>query len=151
RTAIGEHETAGMLTDRLIALGIPELLDVLDHLRERDPTPQVGEPTYAEKLTVEEFHLDPTLPARQLERLVRAGNPRPGAWLRVEDKRVKILAAHPADGPAAPGSLTWPGAAVGTADGQLVLDSVQVEGKRPMTGDAWLAGFRQRSVVLDVS
>ena len=33
----------------------------------------------------------------------------------------------------------------------LVLDKVQVEGKRPMAGDAWLAGFRQRSLALTVS
>ena len=151
RTAIGADETAGALTDRLVALGTPALLDVLDHLGDLEPIPQEGEPTYAEKLTVDEFHLDPARSADELARVVRAGNPRPGAWLHADGKRVKVLAAHAEGGGAAAGSLTWPGAALGTGAGVLVLDTVQVEGKRPMTGDAWLAGFRQRTLVLTVT
>jgi len=151
RTPIGAHETAGELTDRLVGLGIPALLDVLEHLTEREPTPQTGAATYAEKLTVEEFHVDPSRPAVELARIVRAGNPRPGAWLRVDDKRVKVLAAHTTSGGGAPGSLSWPGATLATPAGGLVLDTVQAEGRRPMTGDAWLAGFRRRTLVLTVS
>jgi methionyl-tRNA formyltransferase len=151
RTPIGADEPAGALTDRLVGLGIPALLDVLAHLGEWEPVPQEGEPTYAEKLTVDEFHLDPTRSADELVRVVRAGNPRPGAWLRADGKRVKVLAARAGAGGVAPGSLTWPGATLGTRAGALVLDTVQVEGKRPMTGDAWLAGFRQRTLVLTVS
>jgi len=151
RTAIGADETAGDLTDRLVALGIPALLDVLAQLPDRTPEPQVGEPTYAEKLRVDEFHLDPTRPAAELVRVVRAGNPRPGAWLLVDGKRVKVLAAHAEGGQSERGSVTWPGAELGTADGLLVLDTVQVEGKRPMGGDAWLAGFRRRALALPVA
>jgi len=151
RTPIGADETAGSLTDRLVTLGIPALLEVLDHLDAAAPVAQEGEPTYAEKLTVDEFHLDPARSADELARLVRAGNPRPGAWLHVDGKRVKVLTAHATGDDAPRGSLTWPGAALGTPAGALVLDTVQVEGKRPMTGDAWLAGFRQRTLVLPVS
>ena len=151
RTPIGADETAGSLTDRLVTLGIPALLDVLDHLDAAAPVAQEGEPTYAEKLTVDEFHLDPARSADELARVVRAGNPRPGAWLHVDGKRVKVLTAHATGDDAPRGSLTWPGAALGTPAGALVLDTVQVEGRRPMTGDAWLAGFRQRTLVLPVS
>ena len=152
RTPIGADETAGTLTERLVTLGTPVLLDVLAHLRDLEPTPQVGEVTYAEKLTVEEFHLHPDRPARDLARVVRAGNPRPGAWLLVDGKRVKVLAGHaePA-GDAPTGRLVWPGATLGTADGQLMLDTVQVEGRVPMPGDAWLAGFRRRHLELPVA
>ena len=152
RTPIGADETAGTLTERLVTLGTPVLLDVLAHLRDLEPTPQVGEVTYAEKLTVEEFHLHPDRPARDLARVVRAGNPRPGAWLLVDGKRVKVLAGHaePA-GDVPTGRLVWPGATLGTADGQLILDTVQVEGRVPMPGDAWLAGFRRRHLELPVA
>lgn len=151
RTPIGGDETAGALTGRLIALGIPALLEVLDHLSELAPTPQVGDTTYADKLTVEEFHLDPSRPARELARVVRAGNPRPGAWLRVDDKRVKVLEAHVGGGRRAPGALQWPGPELGTAEDLLVLDTVQVEGRRPMGGDAWRAGLRTTSPNLTVT
>jgi methionyl-tRNA formyltransferase len=153
-TPIGPDETAGRLTERLVALGTPPLLDVLAGLPDLEPAPQVGEPTYAEKLSVEEFHLDPSRPLSELARLVRAGNPRPGAWMLVEGKRVKVLAAHAEAGGAAPGppyGVVWPGAALRTASGRLVLDEVQVEGRRPVTGDAWLAGYRRRRLTLPVA
>ena len=151
RTTIDSDDTAGELTDRLIALGLPVLLDVLAHLPDLTPVPQVGEATYAEKLRVEEFHLDPSRPADELVRVVRAGNPRPGAWLLVDGKRVKVLAAHAAPGRAPSHVLTWPGAELGTAAGRLVLDTVQVEGKQPVPADAWLAGFRRRTLSLPVA
>ena len=76
--------------------------------------------------------------------MVRAGNPRPGAWLLADGKRVKVLRAHPVPGDPPPGptphELRWPGATVATAAGRLVLDEVQPEGRRPMPADAWLAG-----------
>ena len=154
RTAIGEDETAGELTDRLVALGTPLLLEVLADLPRLDPTPQRGQPTYAEKLTVEEFHLDPSRHPRDLVRVVRGGNPRPGAWMLVDGRRVKVLRAHAEAGGAAPGppyAVVWPGAALRTASGRLVLDEVQVEGRRPVTGDAWLAGYRRRRLSLPVA
>ena len=153
-TPIGAEETAGELTDRLVALGTPVLLDVLADLPNLEPAPQRGEPTYAEKLTVEEFHLDPSRPPAELARLVRAGNPRPGAWMVVDGKRVKVLAAHPEAGGASPGppfDVVWPGAALRTVSGRLVLDQVQVEGRRPVSGDAWLAGYRRRRLALPVA
>jgi methionyl-tRNA formyltransferase len=154
RTPIGDDETAGALTERLVGLGIPALLDVIAGLPTLGPQRQTGDPTYAEKLAVDEFHLDPSRPASELARLVRAGNPRPGAWMLVDQHRVKVLRAHPEPGvvsdPSGP-IVVWPGAALLTATGPLVLDEVQVEGRRPMSGDAWLAGYRAKQLRLPVT
>lgn len=154
RTTIGADETAGHLTERLVTLGTPALLDVLAQLPGLEPEVQTGEPTYADKLAVDEFHLDPSRPAPDLARLVRAGNPRPGAWMLVDQHRVKVLRAHPETGaatdPADP-AVVWPGAALLTPTGPLVLDEVQMEGRRPMTGDAWLAGYRAKQLRLPVT
>jgi methionyl-tRNA formyltransferase len=60
----------------------------------------------------------------------------------IAGRRVKVWRAHAepgAAGAAPPGALTKTGA-LGTADGQLVLDEVQPEGKRAMTGAAFVAG-----------
>ncbi len=148
RTPIGDTETGGELTDRLVELGTPALVDVLDHLPELQPEPQVGEPTYADKLSVDEFRLDPHQPAAHLTRVVRAGNPRPGAWVVVDATRVKVLRAHaiPDDAtpPGAAPELRWPDARLTTGAGSLVLDEVQPAGRRAMAGDAWLAGSGRR-------
>jgi methionyl-tRNA formyltransferase len=139
---IGARETAGELRARLVEVGTRLLVDHLPDVGAAPPAPQVGEPTYADKLTVEEFELDAARPASELDRLVRAGNPRPGAWMRVGGRRVKVWRAHPrpeADG--APGTINAEGALV-TADGLLALDEVQPEGKRVMSGAAWRGGLR---------
>ncbi len=155
RTPIGDDETGGELTDRLVALGTPALLDVLGALPGLEPEDQRGEPTYAEKLRVDEFRLDPSDPADHLARVVRAGNPRPGAWLVADAKRVKVLRAHAVPGDEShaspPYELRWPGATLQTAAGGLVLDEVQVEGRRPMTADAWLAGSGRRRGSVPIS
>ena len=142
RVPIGAHETAGELRTRLVAVGTRLLVDHLPEVGVTEPVPQAGEPSYADKLTVEEFALDPARPAAELDRLVRAGNPRPGAWMHVGGRRVKVWHTHAEPASAgAPGVITAGGALV-TADGILALDEVQPEGKRAMSGAAWRAGLR---------
>jgi methionyl-tRNA formyltransferase len=126
RTPIDPTETAGELHARLVAIGTELLLRTLPEVPSMQPTPQCGEPTYAEKLTVDEFELDPAAPAADLARLVRAGNPRPGAWTLVDGNRLKVWRGH-------------------LDSDRFVPDEVQPEGKRPMPYDAWLAGHRGAS------
>jgi methionyl-tRNA formyltransferase len=146
RVPIDPAETAGELHARLVDAGTELLVAHLPAVPTTEPEPQVGEPTYADKLTVDEFRLDPSRPAAELARVVRAGNPRPGAWFRAGGRRVKVWLGHIVDdvggrevGP--PGTVDRE-PALRTTDGVLVLDEVQPEGKRVMAGDAWRAGLR---------
>jgi methionyl-tRNA formyltransferase len=146
RVPIRPSETAGELHSRLVDAGTGLLVARLPEVPTTEPEPQVGEPTYADKLTVDEFRLDPDRPAAELVRLVRAGNPRPGAWFRAGGRRVKVWRAHAVDD-AVPRATSGPGtvdraAALGTAGGTLALDEVQPEGKRVMGAAAWRAGLR---------
>jgi methionyl-tRNA formyltransferase len=140
--AIGPEETAGELRARLVEVGTEVLLANLDRVPDTEPVTQEGEPTYAHKLTVEEFELDWARPAAELARLVRAGNPRPGAWTTASGRRLKVRRARPEEvAAAAPGTLVGP-AQVATGEGVLHLVEVQPEDKAPMAGTAWAAGFR---------
>jgi methionyl-tRNA formyltransferase len=144
RVPIEPFETAGELHARLVDVGTELLRTHLPAVPNAVPEPQVGEPTYAEKLGVDEFRLDPDRSAAELARVVRAGNPRPGAWFRAGDRRVKVWRAHDLDTPAEPldpGAIRADGA-LGTANGVLALDEVQPEGKRVMSAAAWRAGVR---------
>ncbi len=142
RVAIGPAETAGELHSRLVEAGTELLRRHLPTIPNEDPEPQVGEPTYAEKLTVDEFRLDPQRAASDLARIVRAGNPRPGAWLRVGGRRVKVWRAHETAPVAVEPGTIDAGGVLGTATGALALDEVQPEGKKVMTGTAWRSGLR---------
>jgi methionyl-tRNA formyltransferase len=140
---IESHDTAGALRARLVEVGTELLVENLPGIGERDARPQSGEPTYAEKLTVDEFRLDPARPAPELERIVRAGNPRPGAWMPVGGKRVKVWQARAVDALAdcETGVIT-PESQLCTAGGALALEEVQPEGKRVMAASAWRTGLR---------
>jgi methionyl-tRNA formyltransferase len=145
RIAIGADETAGELHARLVTAGTELLRTHLASIPGAAGEPQTGDATYADKLGVEEFRLDPARPAAELARIVRAGNPRPGAWFVVDGRRVKVWRAHaaiPADGGGTKTGAIGAGANLQTADGDLVLGEVQPEGKRAMTGTAWRAGVR---------
>jgi len=144
-TAIGSKETAGELHARLTDLGTRLLVEHLPRVLETKPIPQHGEATYAEKLSVGEFHIDGSRPADELARVVRAGNPRPGAWMIVGGKRVKVWRARAEPGEGRPGVVRPPGGLVTTA-GILRLDEVQPEGRPQMPGEAWMAGVRGRAL-----
>ena len=141
RVPIEPDDTAGTLRGRLIALGSALLVENLPRLAQMTPLEQDGEPTYADKLDVEEFQLDPNQPARILARLVRAGAPRPGAWFVAGGKRVKVNRAQAIDATVPIGEVNEQGV-MGTAQGALQLDEVQPEGKRAMRGADWRRGIR---------
>lgn len=138
---IGEADTADDLRERLVDVGTRLLVDVLDHDPLSTPTPQVGEPTYADKFSPEEWELDWSTPAVQVGRWIRAGH----AWTTFRSKRIRVLAASvvgiPTDVPA-PGSLAEDGLTIGTGSGGLQLERVQPEGKGPMSWRDFANGAR---------
>ena len=134
--------TAAQLTDELAVLGAAGLVTVLasPELLEH-PRAQVGEVTYAKKLTTETFHVTPDMPLDLIERTVRLGR----AFTFVAARRLGIVAAH--RGPVTPlpaGTVGTDGGAVvlSAADGSLVLERVRPEGGIDMSSTAWWAGAR---------
>jgi methionyl-tRNA formyltransferase len=107
--------------------------------------------TYAEKLSPEERHLQPSRPAPELERIIRALTPHVGAYLELEDGgRLGVRAASAlTEGPAA-GALAARGGELllGSADGALRLDVVQPPGKKPMSAADFLLGHAPPSQAL---
>lgn len=147
---IYQDETAGELEERLAQLGAELLLEILPAYLsgELQPRPQPEEGvTLTRRLQKEAAALDWQQPARLLERQVRAFSPEPGAFTLWGEERLKILRARalPEGTPlpeAAPGTVFAQGSmpAVMTGEGALVLLQLQMAGKRPMNGDAFLRG-----------
>jgi len=99
--AIAPRETGGSLHDRLAALGGRCIVRALEELQagtlRREPQPHDGV-TYAAKLDKEEARIGWNRPAEELDRLIRAFNPFPGAVTTLEGAPLKIWSACPAQG-----------------------------------------------------
>ena len=150
-TEIRSDETAGELTERLSALagealvaGVEEIAAGRADFREQD----ARRVTFAPKLDRAFARLDFSQPAERVLRRIRAATPRPGVSLslRHAGKRLAVLRARlgPTPSGAAPGSLRAEGGAlrVACADRWLELGEVQLAGKRAMTAEELLRGFR---------
>lgn len=88
-----ERKSAGELTAELATLGARLLVETLGRLDVQTPEPQPeAGVTYAHKLDKAEARLDLTLPALVIERLVRAYDPSPGAFIEIAGERLKLLA-----------------------------------------------------------
>jgi methionyl-tRNA formyltransferase len=138
---IGPRVTAAELRAELAAAGSDLLVQQLRHGL-TNPALQQGEAIYAAKITADELALDWSRPAVELDRLVRVG----GAWTTFRGRRLKVLTAEPVAEPvaetagAAPGRLD--GVVVASGAGALRLESVQPEGRAPMSAEAWRNGAR---------
>jgi methionyl-tRNA formyltransferase len=147
-TAIGAHETAGELHDRLAALGAAALEDALPGVLAGTlaAVPQDGRfATHAAKIGKHEAPLDWRRDAAALERQVRAFNPWPVAEAATEDgRRLRIFAAVATDGAgsAPPGEILAANAAgidVATGGGVLRISRLQPPSGRVMDAEAYLA------------
>ena len=145
---IGAGDDYGALAARLEELGAELLVRAL----EQDPPcfeqPEQGV-TYAEKITPADRLLDPTRPAAELERTVRALHPHIGARVELAGgellgvRRAAVLEAAPhQDGePAGPGVFARDGhLLLACTPGLLELLEVQPSGARPMEAGAYLRG-----------
>lgn len=146
---IEPDDTTGSLTARLSVVGADLLVEalpaLLDGSLESHPQDETGA-CLAPKLTTEEARLDPrAATVGDLERAVRAFNPKPGAWGVVDGRRLKVWRVGVvADVAPDPGDIVVRQGRpiLGATDGGLELIEVQPAGKSPMAGDVWARGQR---------
>ncbi len=140
-------ESSGALLARLADLGAPVLAAALDDaIAGIEPIPQSDKGiTTAAKIRPQDVRIDWTRSAAEVDRLVRAASPNPGAWTVLGGERFQVLAVSQAqrDGePLALGTLAadrkhlW----VGTGGGDLQLVQVKAAGRKPMSGADWARG-----------
>lgn len=152
-TPIATDETGGELEARLAELGALALIEALTLLEADAIVPQAQDPslaTYAPKITPQMARLCWDEPAARVARLVRALDPRPGAWTGLRERRIKLFgprgAGFPPEG-TAPGTIleTDPALIVATGDGALQFLDVQPEGKTRLAAADWLRGRGART------
>jgi methionyl-tRNA formyltransferase len=148
--ALRADHTGGSLTADLATLGAAALADAIDGMRagrlHARPQPAEGV-TFAPRIERAHARLDWTQDAIAMERVVRAMAPAPSAFTTIDGRMLKVhrAVAEAGDHAAPPGCVVdaGPGGiAVQTGRGVLRMTEVQLEGKKPLSAAAFLAGFR---------
>ena len=137
---IGDKESAGELHDRLAILGGEMLVQHLAEIAEGKLVPvaqQDSAATYAGKIRTDDARLDWSRTATELERVVRAYNPVPGAWTTLNGERLKcwraVASSDNSGDPGAVISSSDAGIVVACGEGSLCLTEVQRPGKTAVT------------------
>ena len=143
---IGRDATSAGLSAELAPLGGQLMLAALDGIGDDQitpqPQPQEGV-TYAHKISREEARLDWRLPSIDLERRVRAFDPRPGAFFEIGGERIRVHTAIELPGPAGgvPGTVLDERLLVACGEGVLRLLRLQRPGRAPLEAAEFLRGF----------
>ena len=132
---IRPNDTAESLLKRLFLAGtkvlttiLPSYLEGKIELREQDDS----QATSTKKFTREDGKINWQEESAKIERRIRAFYPWPGTWTEIKikgkNKRLKILKAH-------------------LEKNKLVLDQVQLEGKKPVTYKQFKEGYSKVKIV----
>jgi methionyl-tRNA formyltransferase len=125
-------------------MGAALMVETLAALDARVPVPQPDEGvTYAAKIAKAEARIDWSRSAVEVERLVRAMNPAPGAWFEAAGERVKVLAAEilPFSFPGGEGTTVDDRLTIACSDGAVRPTIVQRAGRGITSAQELLRGF----------
>jgi methionyl-tRNA formyltransferase len=141
------NDTGGSLHERLAQIALQALLESL-RLVAAGNAPRIAQDnayaTYAPKLKREHGLIDWSESAEAIERKIRAYNPWPGAFMKVDHQNLKVFSASVVDlnGQAGEVLRSDEDLIVATGKGALSVAEVQLEGKRRMSAAEFLRGHR---------
>ncbi len=145
---IASKETGKTLHDKLSRLGANLLVKTLPLYLEKkikSHKQDDAKATYCKMIKKENGKINWSKSAEEIERMIRAYHPWPGTYTFWGNKRLRILAATPfhATGEKKNGEVWSDGKKIIVACGydHLILDQVQLEGKKVVSGREFLSGF----------
>jgi methionyl-tRNA formyltransferase len=139
------NDTGGSLHDRLAQIA-PETLFESLRLLSTGNAPRIPQDntraTHAPKLKREHGQIDWSESGDAIERKIRAYNPWPVAFMKIDSQNLKVFSASVVDLDGQPGEILRSDKEliVATGKGALSLAEVQLEGKRRMTAGEFLRG-----------
>lgn len=154
KTEIDKNETAGDLHDRLSRMGADLITETLAKLEAGELTPEKQDDEdscYASMLDKSLCPVDWSKTAQQVHNKVRGLNPWPIAVSSVNGKKVKIYKTRVLDKHGIAGDVidTKP-LTVACGDGAVEILELQPEGKKRMTSDDFVRGYRiEKGTVFD--
>jgi methionyl-tRNA formyltransferase len=147
-TAILPEDNASSLHDRLSLLGAETMSETLDLLKagKLSPEKQNGSIScYAPMLKKEMGEISWDSTAGSIMNLVRGVTPWPGAYTRIGDKVLKVHSVRRGSSTGAPGLILATdknGIEAACNDGSIIIEELQLEGKKRLKAAEFLSGFR---------
>ena len=141
---INPDDTSATLAERMAVTGATLWTRALAAIERGGvtDTEQVGEPTYARKITPAEARIDWTRPAAEIDAQIRGLSPFPGAWCEAPDgTRMKVLMSRLEAGQGEPGAVLDDGLLIACGEGAVRLVRVQREGRAAQEASEFLKGF----------
>lgn len=136
--------TAGLieLSDTLLTTIVPDYIE--GHIAAQPQTTEI-EATYSRKLTKDDSIINWQKPADNIEREIRAFIEWPRSRATIANREVVVTSAHTIDlsGQAGTFAVIDKQLVAYCGDKALVIDTLKPAGKQEMTGQSFLAGYKQ--------
>ena len=152
QTPIGENETTGEVYNRLKEMGSEVLLEAVNEIasgsyetREQDDSKASPAP----KLFTEDCKVDFNNPAEDVHNKIRGLSPFPTAWATLDDLKLNMYRSKVAPSKnLKPGEVLFDEAFfVGCTDGSVILEEVQLQGKKRMSGADFMHGYNGAGII----
>ncbi len=153
---IEESDNVGTLFDKLSILGSNMIIEILPKIINNDIKrikQDENEVTYAYNITREEEKLDFNKTSRQVFNHIRGLNPFPVSYSILDEKKVKIYESKIGDSNKSGKTgeiinLYKDGIGVKTKDGEIIITTLQFEGKKKINVKDYLNGLQNKESIL---
>ena len=147
RVKIEKEDNAKTLHDKLSEVGAELLVETIPLYisGKLKPVPQrEEEATYCPQIKKEMGKIEWSESAEKIFNKIRAFTPWPSAYTTFRGKRVKILKAEPVEGSGRPGEVIKAGRelTVATGKGALRIERLRPEGRKEISGEEFVRGYR---------
>lgn len=148
---IEHRETSGSLHDKLAEIAVNPLLSILQNIACNQVEAQKqnnSDATYAPKINKEDAYINWSLDASHIDRIIRAFNPWPVAWTKVNDTIIRIIKAHTLDekvktNPGTVLEISKNGIKVATGNGVIVIEKLQLPSSKVISSQDYINANRK--------
>lgn len=154
---IDESDTAETLHDKLSVLGRDLLLDTMPSIID-GTAPSIPQDdsisTYASNIKPEDEKIDFSKLKKQIYNQVRGLNSWPGAYFRLDGKRIKVWECIMSDNDFSNlldgqiSGLYKEGLGIKVSNGEIILTVIQPEGKPKMSASSFINGFQDKEKLI---
>lgn len=146
---ISKEDNVGSLHDKLMDIGsdlVLKTVQLIEQEKEKPYPQEISSTTkHAPKIFRESCKIDWNKSSTEIYNFIRGLSPFPGAWTLLGNKSCKVFKSTIGTSKLSPSEINSDNKTfieIGTSDGSILINELQVEGKKRMTTEELLRGFQ---------